>query len=120
MTGHLSITHRSITHRNIAHNDFSLPLTIKTEAQVIVSHQLRALLLDLVKKRMNTCNKPSTSFYRKYAVRQMTFSTHCIVLKMTHDMRGLTYFLVCEVNITPFFLLASSWVLPLRGMDSHK
>ena len=77
------------------------------EAQVNVSHQLRALSPDLVNKRMNTntCNKPSTPFYRKYLVLQMIFSTHCIVLKMTYDMRDLTYFLICEVNITPFFLL---------------
>ena len=26
---------------------------------------------------------------------------------MTYDMRDLTYFLTCEVNITPFFLLDS-------------
>ena len=79
------------------------------EAQVNVSYQLRELLPDLVNKQMNinTRNKPSLSFYRKYVVRQMIFSTHCIVLKMTYDMRDLTYFLTCEVNITPFFLLGS-------------
>ena len=37
----------------------------------------------------------------------MIFSTHCIVLKMTHDIRDLTYFLKCEVNIMPFFSLGS-------------
>ena len=26
---------------------------------------------------------------------------------MTYDMRDLTYFLTCEVNIIPFFLLGS-------------
>ena len=67
------------------------------EAQVNVSHQLRALLHDLVSKRTNS----------KYVVRQMNFSTHCIVLKMTYDMRDLTYFLTCEVNITSFFFLGS-------------
>ena len=59
----------------------------------------------------NTCNKPSMSFYPKYVVRQMIFGTHCIVVKMTYDMRDLTYFLTCEVNITPFFLLGSRWGL---------
>ena len=39
---------------------------------------------------------------------------------MTYDMRGLTYFLTCEVNIMPFFLLGSSWVQPLRGESSNK
>ena len=79
------------------------------EAQVNVSHQLRALLLALVNKRINTnaCNKPSTSFYRKYVVYQMIFSTNCIVPKMTYGMRDLTYFFTCEVNIMPFFLLGS-------------
>ena len=79
------------------------------EAQVNVSHQLRALFPDLVNKRnnTNTCNKPSTSFYRKHVVPQTIFSTHCIVLKMTYDMRNLTYFHTCEVNIKPFFLLGS-------------
>ena len=79
------------------------------EAQVNVSHQLRALLLALVNKRMNTnaCNKPSTSFSRKYVVHQMIFGTSCIVPKMTYGMRNLTYFLACEVNIMPFFLLGS-------------
>ena len=45
----------------------SHPLTIDMEAQVTVNHQLRALLPDLVNKRMDTnrCKKPSTSFYRK-------------------------------------------------------
>ena len=109
------------------------------EAQVNVCHQLRLLLPDLVNKRANTntCNKPSTSFYRKYVVCQMIFSTLCIVLKMTYDMRGLTYFLMCEVNIMPFFLLGSQrgmvvrlnihinvmnylLVLPLRGKGSNK
>ena len=109
------------------------------EAQVNVCHQLRVLLLDLVNKRANTntCNKPSTSFYRKYVVRQMIFSTLCIVLKMTYDMRGLTYFLMCEVNIMPFFLLGGQrgmvlrlnihinvmnylLVLPLRGKGFNK
>ena len=37
----------------------------------------------------------------------MIFSAHCIVLKMAYDMRYLTYFLTCEVNIVPFFLLGS-------------
>ena len=55
----------------------------------------------------STCNKPSTSFYRKCVVRQIIFSTHCIVLKMTYDMRGFTYFLTCDVNIMPLFLLGS-------------
>ena len=79
------------------------------EAQANVSHQLRALLPDLVSTRTktNTCNKPISSFYRKYVVRQMIFSTHCIVFKMTYDMRDLIYFLTCEVNIMPFFLLGS-------------
>ena len=78
-----------------------------------VSHQVRALLPDLVNKPMetNTCNKPSTSIYRRHIVHQMIFSTHCIVFKMTHDMRGFTYFLTCEVNIIPFFLLGSRRVL---------
>ena len=78
------------------------------EVQVNVSHQLRALLPDLVNKRMNiyTCNKPSTSFHPKYVVQQMIVSTHCIVLKMTNDMRDL-YFLIYKVNIMPFFLLGS-------------
>ena len=35
------------------------------------------------------------------------FSTHCIVLKMTYDIRDLIYFLTCEINIMPFFLLGS-------------
>ena len=79
------------------------------EAQFNVSHQLRALLPDLVNKRANTstCNKSSTSFYRKYVVHQMIFSSHCIVFKRTYDMRDLTCFLTCEVNIMPFFLLGS-------------
>ena len=79
------------------------------EAQVNVSHQLRALLPDLENKRTNTnrCKKLSTSFYLKYVVRQMILRTHCIVLKMTYDMRNLTYFLTCEVNIILFSLLGS-------------
>ena len=79
------------------------------EAQVNVSHQLRAALPDLINKQMNTntCNKPSTSFYCKYVVHQMIFSTHCMVLKMSYDMKGLTYFLKCGVHITLFFLLGS-------------
>ena len=102
-------------------------------------HQIRALLPDLVNKQMNTntCNKPCTSFYRKYVVRQMIFSTHCIVLNLTYDMRGSTYFLTCEVNIMPFFLLGSQQglgvslsihinvmnyllALPLQGEGSNK
>ena len=45
----------------------SHPSTIDMEVQVNVNHQIRALLPDLVNKRMdtNTCKKPSTSFYRK-------------------------------------------------------
>ena len=85
----------------------------------------------------NTCSKPSTSFYRKEVVCQMNFSTHCIVLKMTYDMRDLTYFFACEVNLMPFFLLGSRQglrvslnihinvmnyllVLPLRGEGFNK
>ena len=67
----------------------------------------------------NTCNKQSTSLYLKYTVRQMIFSTYCIVFKLTY-IRGLTYFLTCEVNIMPFFSLGSSWVLPFRGESSNK
>ena len=37
----------------------------------------------------------------------MILRTHCIVLKMTYDMRDLTYFLTCEVNIILFSLLGS-------------
>ena len=76
-------------------------------------------------------------FYRKYVVRLMIFSTYCIVLKITYDIRGLTYFLTCEVNIIPLFYLGSRWglgvslnshisvmnyllVLPLRGGGSNK
>ena len=66
------------------------------ETQVNVSHQLRALLPDLVNKRTN-----------KYVVRQKIFSIHCIVLKMTYDMRDLTYFLTWEVNIMSFVLFSS-------------
>ena len=90
------------------------------EVQINVSHQLRALLPDLVNKRMdtNTRNKPSTSFYRKYVVRQMIFSTHCIVLKTTYDMRGFTYFLTCEVNIISLFLLGSRRSLGF-SLNSH-
>ena len=80
---------------------------INMEAQVNVSHELMALLPDLVNKRMNTniCNKPSTSFYRKYIVRQVIVSAHCIVLKMTYGIRELTYFLMYKVNIMPFTFL---------------
>ena len=35
------------------------------------------------------------------------FSTYCIVLKMTYDIRDLTYFFTCEIDIMPFFLLGS-------------
>ena len=86
------------------HVDFSQPSAIDMEAQVHESHQLRAQLLDLVYKRMdrNTCNKPS-------AVRQIIVSNHCIVLKMTYDMRHLTYFFICKVNLKPFILLGSRW-----------
>ena len=55
----------------------------------------------------NTPKKLSAYFNRKYLVRQMIFSIHYIVLKMAHDMTDLTYFLTCEINITPFFLLRS-------------
>ena len=74
------------------HVDFIQPSAIYMEAQVNVRYQLRALLQDLVNERLNanTCNKPSTSFYRKYVVRQMIFGTHCITLKITHDMSDLT------------------------------
>ena len=66
------------------------------EAQVNVNHQLRARLPDLVNKQTNN-----------YVVRQKIFSTHyCIVLKMTYDMRDLTYFLICEVNMS-FVLFGS-------------
>ena len=108
--------------RSIPHVDFSEPAAIDMEAQVNASHQLRGLFPDLVNKRMNTNtrNKPSTLLYRKFVVGQMIFSTHCIVVKLTYDMRGLTYFLTFEVNIMPFFLLGSSWVLPLRGESSNK
>ena len=51
--------------------------------------------------------KQTDYVYRKYVVRQMIFSTHCIVLKMTYDMIDLTYFLKCEANIMPFFWLGS-------------
>ena len=106
--------------------------------QVNVSHQLRGLLPDLVNKRTNTntCNKPSTSFYPRYVVCPIIFSTHCIVLKMTYHKRDLTYFLTCEVNIMQFFLLGGRkglgvslnihinvmnylLVLPLRREDSN-
>ena len=102
--------------RTIPHVDFSQPSVVDIEGRINVSHQLRALLLDLVNKRMNTntCNKPSMSCYCNYVVRQMTFRTHCIALKMTYDMRGLTRFRTCETNIIPFFLLDSCWVLLLR------
>ena len=86
--------------RNIPNVGFSKPSAIDMEAKVNVSHQLRGLLPDLVNKRKNTkkCNKPSTSFYCKHVVRQMIFSTHCVVLKMTYDMRDLTYFLTPAGN----------------------
>ena len=116
--------------------DFSQPSAIDMEAQVNVSHQLRKLLPHLVNKRTNTntCNKPSKSFYHKYVVRQIIFSTYCIVLKLTYDMRDHTYFLTCELNIMQFFLLGSRrvslnihinvmnylLVLPLRGKGSNK
>ena len=49
------------------------------------------------------------------------FSTPCIIVfKMTYDMSGLTYFLTCEVNIMPFFLLGSSWVLLLLEESYNK
>ena len=69
------------------------------EVQVNVSHQLRVLLPDLVNKRMNTytCNKTSTSLYRKFVVRHMIVITHCIVLKMTYDVRDL-YFLIIQTK----------------------
>ena len=75
------------------HVDLSQQSAIDIEAQVNVSHQLRALLPDLGNKRMNTntCNKPSTSFYCKYIVHQMIFSTPYVVLKMTYDMKDLTF-----------------------------
>ena len=89
--------------------DFSQPSAIDMEAQVNVSHQIRTLLPHLVNKRTNsnTCNKPSTSFHRKYVVHQIIFSTYCIVLKMTYDMKDHTYFPTCKVNIMQFFLLSS-------------
>ena len=69
--------------------DFSQPSAIDIETQMNISYQQRALLPDLVNKRRNTntCNKLSTSFYCKYVLHQIIFSTHCIVLKMTYDMR---------------------------------
>ena len=65
------------------------------DAKINVSHQLRVLLPNSGTKQMNTdtCNKPSTSFYRKYIVHQMIVSNHCIVLKMLYDMSNLTCFL---------------------------
>ena len=65
------------------HVDFSQPSAIDMGTQVKVSYQLRLLLPDLVNKRTNTntCNKPSTSFCRKYVVYQIIFGTHCIILK---------------------------------------
>ena len=80
---------------------------INMEAQVNVSHELMALLPDLVNKRMNTniCNKRSTSFYRTDKVRQVIVSVHCIVLKMTYGIRELTYFLMYKVNKMPFTFL---------------
>ena len=66
------------------------------EAQVNVSHQHQLLpQLVNIQTNRNTCNKPSTSFYRKY-----------VVLKMTSAMRDLTNFLTCEVNIMLFFFIA--------------
>ena len=67
----------------------------------------------------------------------MIFRTHCIVFRMTYDMRGFTYFLTSKVNIMSFFLLGSRrelvaslnghftvmnyvLVLPLRGKGSKK
>ena len=90
------------------------------EAQANVSHQLRALLPDLVNKRMNTntCNKPSTYFSRKYVVRQMIFSTHCIVPIITYDTRDLDYFLTFEVKMMPFFLLSCRQALGV-SLNTH-
>ena len=49
----------------------------------------------------------------------MSFSsTDCIVLKMTYDIRDFTDFLTCEVNIIPFFLLAS-WQELGVNLDIH-
>ena len=98
--------------------DFSESSAIDMEAQVNVNHELRGPLPDLVNKRMNTniCNTPSTSFYRNYVVCQMIL----VLIKKTYDMRGLTYFLTCEVNIMSLFLLGNSWVLPLREASSNK
>ena len=72
-----------------------------------------------------------------YVVRQMIASTHCIVLKMTYDMRDLTFFLICKGNIIPFFfdgcltgleislnshcsVINYLFVLHLRGERSNK
>ena len=100
------------------HVDLSLPSAMYMEAEVNVSHQLRALLSDLVNKRMNanTCNKPSASFYRKYVVCQMILSTHCIALKMTYGMKDITYFLICKLNIMSFFC----WVVGGVGNQSYQ
>ena len=48
----------------------------------------------------------------------MMFSTHCIVLKMTYDMRDLTYFLTCKVNIMSFSML-SSWRGLVVNLNIH-
>ena len=106
--------------KEYTHVDFIQSSAIYMEAQINVSYQLRTLLPDLVNERINTntCNKPSPSFCRKYVVRQMIFSTHCIVLKITYDTRGLPYFLTCEVNIMPFFLLGSRQGLGV-SLNSH-
>ena len=97
----------TIRTKEYTHVDLSQLSATDMETQVNVSHRLRALLPDLLNKWTNTdtCNKPSTYFYRKYVVPQMIFSIHCIVFKMTYDMRDLTYFPTCEVNIMSLFLL---------------
>ena len=61
----------TIRTKEYTHVDLSQLSAINMEAQVKVSHQLRALLPGLLNKRTNTktCNKPSTYFYRKYVVR---------------------------------------------------
>ena len=80
----------------------------------------------------NTCNKPCTSFYREYVVRQMIFSTHCIVLNLTYDMRGYSKYkynailfvgqstrvgskFSIHINVMNYLL-----TLPLRGEGSNK
>ena len=53
-----------------------------------------------------------------YVVRQMIASTHCIVLKMTYDMRDLTFFLIYKGNIIPFFFVG--WLTGLEiSLNSH-